>query len=407
MYKLRLFIPLLLLVACKGGDKGEQKNESSSPTNMHVPIQENYTHLKSVADDLRVRETPDLNAKVVTTLKFGDLVKDLKKKSDTEVEVELFGEKKKGVFHFVRTQSGKEGWVHAAAVEPVTVIQHYKFPQEAELDKVRAYKAFLDKLNPAEPESFKKALEEYGSRFASTMPGTNEAAYLPLREFGTKVMGKSYEWKELKQYEDSEKHPNLWIEQPKPRVNMTYDDYLKRLMGCGLMVSSEEGMFFAQPDPNAIAKYVAARSTSNMREYLTQIALETREYYASDGGLAITPHQVAERMWFWEDFVQKNPSFFLVNECENQFRDYLHVLLLGLDNTPAYDYESKELNADFKDAYSWIIREHPFSRGGTAVKEIFDRLTQNKRILNDDIRKRIDQILDGQYPLYEFEDDKI
>jgi Bacterial SH3 domain len=399
---------LTLLTAC-----GEKKNADSTQNSIQIPQSEESTaihvkivtttHYKSIVDDLRVRDTPDLNGKVIDKATYGTLFTDLKQKSDNEVEVELQGEKKKATFYKVKTKSGKEGWVHGAAVKAVVVAPHYLLISDIDNAAVDKYKNAVAKLNPNLPESFQKALTEYDNLLGAANPSTCERAYIVLRDFGMAVTEKSFEWNAWEKYNDSDKHKDLWIQSPKNTINMAYDDFFKKLAVNGLWVSQAEGAFFVVPDPAAVAKHVAMKCTNAMRDYLAQVAKETKFPTAEDNGLIVNPKEVAERMLFWENFAQKNERFVLRNECENDFRDNLTMLIFGLNNSPAFDYDSKELQPEFRDAYEWLVREHSSSRGGSAVNSFYTILKINKLKINPLAEARRREIEEKEYPLLELE----
>lgn len=399
---------LTLLTACgekKSTDATQStakahQNEASTITPVKVMA---TTHYKSIVDDLRVRDTPDLNGKVIEKATYGTLFTDLKQKSDNEVEVELQGEKKKAAFYKVKTKSGKEGWVHGAAVQAVVVVPHFLLMSDIDNAAVDKYKSAVAKLNPNLPESFQKALTEYDNILGSANPSTCERAYIILRDFGMAITEKSFEWKAWEKYSDSDKHKDLWIQNPENTINMAYDDFFKKLAANGLWVSQAEGNFFVEPDPAAVAKHVAMKCTNAMRDYLAQVAKETKFPTAEDNGLIVNPKEVAERMLFWENFSQKNERFVLKNECENDFRDNLSTLIFGLNNTPAFDYDSKELQPEFRDAYEWLVREHGSSRGGSAVNSFYNILKTNKLKMNSSAEARGKEIVEKEYPLLELE----
>lgn len=409
--KIAFYASLLSLICLWGCQNNTQHAEENKGQGEVVPPPpppapsnsvSNTTHFRANVEDLRIRESADLNAKVIEKVAIGTLLKDLKQQSDTEVEVELQGEKKKAPFYRVKTASGKDGWVHGAGVYPLSLVPRLLIPSDGNKELVDKYAAFLSKLNANEPESFQKALAEYDKAFQSANPSTCEMGYVKLRDFGDKITEKSFYWKTWEKYTDGEKNKGLWKEQP-AEINMAYDDYFKKLAACGLWVDQTEGAYFVVPDPGAMARHVSMKCTPTMRDYLTQIAKETKEPNAEDNGLVITPKELAQRMFFWENFSQKNSSFILKNEADNAFRGDLQTLIMGMNNSPAFDYESKELNPDFKDAYEWIVREHGSSIGGSTIRGFYDLLKANKMKLTPAVEQKQKMISEREFPYLEWE----
>lgn len=71
----------------------------------------------SIVNNLRVREQPDLNSKVISMLQEGEEVAFLGEKSDNTESVELRGQKITAAFFKIKTQSGEVGWVFGGAVD--------------------------------------------------------------------------------------------------------------------------------------------------------------------------------------------------------------------------------------------------------------------------------------------------
>jgi hypothetical protein len=78
---------------------------------------------------------------------------------------------------------------------------------------------------------------------------------------------------------------------------------------------------------------------------------------------------------FWDGWLAANPDNLYVERAELSLDNYTSVLIAGLDNTPAFEYDSKAvLNADYKKAYEWMLKNHPDTRPGKTVKEFYDIL---------------------------------
>lgn len=399
---LNLFLStVLLFVACKKEDK--QDGGQSVTTNVATPSTQvaQKQMYRAMVDDLRIRESADLNAKVLEKVPFGTMFDDMKEKSAAEVEVELQGEKKKGYWVKIRTANGKTGWVHSAAVELISVVPRYQVAADADKASVEKYTDFLAKLSPNEPESFGKALAEYDVVFKTANPSTCEWGYTKLMEFGAKIEDKSWAWKEMEKLSSTAEYEKIY-DTVKKCFKMDYNPYTQRLAAAGLMIDNEEGNFWAMPSPEAVDAHVAAKVSPVMKEYLVQNKKEVINRWAGDGGLSISCQEVVERMIFWENFAQKNPTFILKNEAENNFTRYLEALIYGLDNTPAYEYEKNSLVPEYENAYKWLFKNHANSRGTAAIQEVYTFYQQNKGIKQAALVKKQNEVM-TKYPYLNFE----
>ena len=399
---LNLFLSTaLLFAACKNEDK--QNGEQSATTNVATPSTQvaKKQMYRAMVDDLRIRESADLNAKVLDKVPFGTMFDDMKEKSATEVEVELQGEKKKGYWVKIRTVNGKTGWVHSAAVELISVVPRYQIAADADKASVQSYTDFLAKLSPNEPESFSKALAEYDVIFKTANSATCEWGYTKLMEFGAKIEGKSWAWKEMEKLSSTADYAKIY-DTVKKCFKMDYNPYTQRLAAAGLMIDNAEGNFWAMPSPDVVETHVLAKVSPTMKTYLAQNKKEVLNRSAEDNGLIISCQEAAERMIFWENFAQNNPTFLLKNDAENNFIDYLNTLMYGLNNTPAYEYETNKLTPEYENAYKWLFKNHPKSRATTAIQEVYTFYQQNKGIKQEALVKKQNEVM-TKYSYLNFE----
>lgn len=399
---LNLFLStVLLFVACKKEDKqdgGHNVSTNVETSSTQVAQKQMY---RAMVDDLRIRESADLNGKVLEKVPFGTMFDDMKEKSAAEVEVELQGEKKKGYWVKIRTANGKTGWVHSAAVELISVVPRYQVAADADKVSVEKYTDFLAKLSPNEPESFGKALAEYDVVFKTANPSTCEWGYTKLMEFGAKIEDKSWAWKEMEKLSSTAEYEKIY-DTVKKCFKMDYNPYTKRLAAAGLIIDNAEGSFWAMPSPDVVETHVLAKVSPMMKTYLGQYKKEILNRSAEDNGLIISCQEAAERMIFWENFAQNNPTFLLKNEAENNFIEYLNTLMYGLNNTPAYEYETNKLTAEYENAYKWLFKNHAKSKGTAAIQEVYTFYQQNKGIKQAALVKKQNEVM-TKYPYLNFE----
>ncbi|MBX7242115.1 MAG: SH3 domain-containing protein [Bacteroidia bacterium] len=368
------FLFTLSLFSCtKEKENQESGQKSEEPGQSTTAAVKSVKMWKAVVDDLRVREKPELNGKVILKVPYGTLMDDLNDKTPYETEVELQGVKTKAPWIKIRTRQGQEGWVHGAAVVICDVYTslYQTTPQDTMM--VTPFNQALSKLPLDQPESMGKAVEEWVS-FTNGKPVTvADFAMIKLMEFGRKITDTSWEWKQLKDFSESE-NKGLWVEKPEWHANMDYNDYTRNLARNGLVLDSEEGMTFVQTDPAFLLRKAGDRVSPAMKAYLALEEDEVKKRVAGDGGLTVSAKELARRTVEWEKFNRQYPGFtgFLISE--NYFRWGLCTLITGLDNTPAFNYDDQLLNDEFKEAYEWVIANHPDTKTGKAVKEIYDIL---------------------------------
>ncbi len=113
---------LLLLAACNSNDPAKQQSPpavTATPTTTPTTATPNNIYIAAV-NDLRIRETPTLDGKVLLQLQKGAQVDVTGKKSAEKVTVELNGKKITDVFYEVNLARGGQGWVFGGALTTET-----------------------------------------------------------------------------------------------------------------------------------------------------------------------------------------------------------------------------------------------------------------------------------------------
>ena len=109
---------LYILKNSTSGNKSEDKNVESS-NQQENEVKDNYYY--TTVDNLSVRRYPSLDAKRISSLDEGVRVTYLGSESANVISVKLRGKQTTGPFYFIRTASGKEGWVYSGALSSTPV----------------------------------------------------------------------------------------------------------------------------------------------------------------------------------------------------------------------------------------------------------------------------------------------
>lgn len=107
-----------------------ERPNSNTETSISGTQEEKVLEQKTVyawVDKLRIRESPDLNAKELIQVAEGTALTFTGEISPNEIEVTLRGRKMKAPFHKVITPTGKEGWTFAGALSDRPVdVENYR-----------------------------------------------------------------------------------------------------------------------------------------------------------------------------------------------------------------------------------------------------------------------------------------
>jgi hypothetical protein len=140
---------------------------------------------------------------------------------------------------------------------------------------------------------------------------------------------------------------------------------------------SAEGMIYVEIDFPLISSHFGRYASVQMSDYLKIMARETALHFAEDGALKISPRILGERIMAIETFLCANKRFTRKKELTQLGQNYLFAYLLGLNNTPAFNYRTHRLDSRFLQSYRQIIAKYPATRFAALVQEYLKVLSKN------------------------------
>lgn len=102
-----------------GNESAPNENDVEVSNDSDNEVIDNYYY--TTVDNLSVRRYPSLDAKRISSLDEGVRVTYLGSESANVISVKLRGKQTTGPFYFIRTASGKEGWVYSGALSSTPV----------------------------------------------------------------------------------------------------------------------------------------------------------------------------------------------------------------------------------------------------------------------------------------------
>jgi hypothetical protein len=231
---------------------------------------------------------------------------------------------------------------------------------------------YLDSLHhlPFAPASSLHALEIFRDHFDKHDPDQNDIAFHDYLEYQATLIDTLNHQLAVRQ--DYEKISSLiWADasQHEPE-GLQYEQQLHQY---GLALKSTEGFIYIDRNTDPIRTFFFNHLSPATKEFYNQFEMETNQHLSEDGMLLILPQQLAERLAFWENFLVKYPDHLFAEFAKNNIEDYLRYLLEGMDNTPAFDFETKKLYPEFLDAYEYMNQHDP-TLASTTVINAYARL---------------------------------
>lgn len=395
-----LFVFVFCFFSC--GNKNVPPPTSNAPTAEVAKQAETY---KVVVKDLRLRDQPtQTGSAVLATLKEGDLLTFEGVASEKTEEIVLRGVKYNEPWLKMRTADGKEGWVYGGGVRKLTLNTGTGQNEAVDEAKANAFAGVIEALPKNKPESGGQALAQYQQIFTGANKATGDAGYRLLEQFFAHLVN------DLSATIDrdakfTKKDLDLLTEEVYARregrkePDMQRNAYTKRLDANGLRLAAAEGTLFVESHPGQIRDKVSAFVSPAMMEYLGMQGEEADKPSGEDAGIIIEMKKVADRAIAWEAFVQKYPGFILEETARQYCLNYRDMLLIGENNTPAFDYAdegvARPLNPEFKAAFEYVRQKSPNSELGRVIGELYDELKKSNFTYTESVASILKKYIKG------------
>ncbi|GAB6274538.1 MAG: hypothetical protein STSR0004_14010 [Peptococcaceae bacterium] len=125
---------------------------------------------------------------------------------------------------------------------------------------------------------------------------------------------------------------------------------LQRVRDTGYLVRTDEGMYFPVINYDFYTQY-SRYLTGQMKDYYLIMAHESKTRALVDGALLIKPDDILKRIEKQEIYIKNYPGSSKLGDIKDLYINYVRFYLFGIDNTPAFSYNSKALTDNFKQIY--------------------------------------------------------
>jgi hypothetical protein len=145
----------------------------------------------------------------------------------------------------------------------------------------------------------------------------------------------------------------------------------------GYKLETTEGYVFPVVDYAALAALDGGASPA-MKAYLSIMASESEHKSADDGGLVITRGELVKRVIDTETYAKQYPDAPEHAKVEQKFVNYLYLYLVGLDNTPIFDFQTFRVLPEVKSDFEQTVAHHPGTVTAKMTGELLDILAKTK-----------------------------
>lgn len=157
-------------------------------------------------------------------------------------------------------------------------------------------------------------------------------------------------------------------------------ELLELTFSSGFIVDTTEGYFFPIVNYEALKEF-DEYVTPTIKDYIALLALESNSKSTSDGGLVIPWNELAARTLTAESFIRDHPSAQERERVEERYIQYLNNYLIGLNNSPIFDYDTFKILPEVKAMYENTTQSYPDTVTAILTKQLLSVLA----ITNDQL----------------------
>lgn len=161
---------------------------------------------------------------------------------------------------------------------------------------------------------------------------------------------------------------------------------LTETLDSGYKVETAEGMFFPVINYEFYKKY-STYVTKDFKDYIDIMAVESNKVPAKDAALVISWDDIVKRALTHEQFISKHKDSVKLQDIKNLYNKYISFSLFGLNNTPLFAYETKEMVPEAKKAFSLTSVSSISSEYYKILGDYMQLLQKNNYKLTDEVDK--------------------
>lgn len=152
---------------------------------------------------------------------------------------------------------------------------------------------------------------------------------------------------------------------------------LGKLKKSGYRFENFEGSWYPILDYSSYRQYLSYLS-EELKEYIALMATESDKVTMKDAAIVIDLEDLAKRLILAETYIVKNGGSPRIDRVKETYAGYLWNFIGGANNTPIYDYETKAIKPEVRDAYEKFSRENPDLVSTKAVRNWLTILREGK-----------------------------
>jgi hypothetical protein len=177
------------------------------------------------------------------------------------------------------------------------------------------------------------------------------------------------------------------------------EDSIKNLLqdafSNGYKLASSEGMYYLEIDYGKMLNDFGGYTSNETAGYLEIMADEYNKHTAEDAAIVISLDELAGRIVKTEKYIDSYPGFAKIQQVKQFHNNYLKAYLLGLNNTPLFDYQTKKAKDKFLNSYENTIASQKATKLASILEEYLVLLKKSDYTRSEEIMNFVNRVTQG------------
>ncbi len=251
------------------------------------------------------------------------------------------------------------------------------------------YQAYLDSLDKTDANSIQKGLKTFQKNLLNYSQADKERAFTYynvffhnviskfedavyrkgiLEKIGNEVRSKSNDVIDFNELLGILNNPN------KTKKDPQVQELTELLYFNGMKFEMSEGTIYIASQPDFLFNNFGPYLPEAFRDYLAITKEHDSEIWVDDACLLISFEDLGDRIIAWENFMEKYPEFEYYQDIKETHDRYLRFFLMGLDNSPLFNYPDDLLDPNIQKAYENYIQKNGARESGKLVNSYYELL---------------------------------
>ena len=179
---------------------------------------------------------------------------------------------------------------------------------------------------------------------------------------------------------------------PDDNIHESAKEFKKQVEKNGLNVASSEGMIYLTMNTRYLNSNIYNLLDLVSQEFLSLYSKEIDYVCCEDAAIIISDKELVGRALNWGNFLEKSYGLKYGQLAESKFNFYINLIFNGQENTPSFNWQTRDFNRSIFESMNEVIGKYPNSIASKQFKEFSDLLVSENFMLTAKIKEYLDSI---------------